>query len=256
MPCRGRPFHNSSFARHEQEWLHRQVGEERQAAFAKRSAEMGAADALLRRVRLTCATWSRAGFPMAGAGGWFSAADMLARPGVSLQQVVAEPLLQIAHFAQVAGGVLVSTLHLTMRSLWALWTWQRGEDVMSGEPEYVFCMHVEEAWSDETNPDVCLWAQVADAAVMGGAEGADELRALAEDGGMRRSSTASAVYDCRYRPYTAKQVLPAHTLGATAHSPAERLCLLYSHLQVPAIPNENLVTGAGALRFCCMSSCG
>lgn len=66
-----------------------QVGEERQAAFAQRSAEMQATDALLTRVRMTCSTWKRAGFPMAGAGGWFTAADMLARPGVTLDQVSA-----------------------------------------------------------------------------------------------------------------------------------------------------------------------
>ena len=59
--------------------------------------------------------------------------------------------------------------------------------------------------------------QLADAAVMGGAEGAEELRALAENGGMRRSSTASAVYDCRYRPYTAKQVIAAHAIGVTLY---------------------------------------
>ena len=57
-----------------------------------------------------------------------------------------------------------------------------------------------------TDLDVFVGMQVADAAELGVAEGAEELRALAQNGGMRRSSTASAVYDCRYRPYTAKQV--------------------------------------------------
>ncbi len=72
---------------HAEHVSHGQVGEKHRAAFEQRSAEMGAADALLRRVRLTCSAWSRAGFPMARAGGWFSAADMLARPDVTLQQV-------------------------------------------------------------------------------------------------------------------------------------------------------------------------
>ena len=66
-----------------------QVGEERRAAFAQRSAEMQAADELLARVRMTCSSWKRGGFPMAGAGGWFTAADILARPGVTLDQVSA-----------------------------------------------------------------------------------------------------------------------------------------------------------------------
>lgn len=50
-----------------------------------------------------------------------------------------------------------------------------------------------------------LWVQLADAAEDGEAEGAEELRALAQNGGLRKSSTATAVYDCRYRPYIARQ---------------------------------------------------
>ncbi|BDA41350.1 tRNA uridine 5-carboxymethylaminomethyl modification enzyme [Coccomyxa sp. Obi] len=142
------------------------VGEERRAAFEHRSAEMGAADALLRRVRMTCSAWKRAGFPMAGAGGWFSAADMLARPDITLQQL-------------------------------------------------------------------------ADAAVMVGAEGAEELRTLAESGGMRRSSTASAVYDCRYRPYTAKQAAEAAEL-ARGEALALPTDLDYDAVQLSAEDREKL----------------
>ncbi|EIE25107.1 GIDA-domain-containing protein, partial [Coccomyxa subellipsoidea C-169] len=142
------------------------VGEERQAAFAQRSTEMAAADELLLRVRLTCSGWKRAGFPMAGAGGWFTAADMLARPGVTLEQV-------------------------------------------------------------------------ADAAENGEAEGAEELRALARNGGMRRSSTASAVYDCRYRPYTAKQAAEAAELarGEALRLPPD---LDYGAVQLSAEDREKL----------------
>lgn len=73
---------------------------------------------------------------------------------------------------------------------------------------------------------VCGW-QVADAAENGEAEGAEELRALAQNGGMRRSSTASAVYDCRYRPYTAKQVTAGSHLNLLrAHAVYKRKVLL------------------------------
>lgn len=48
--------------------------------------------------------------------------------------------------------------------------------------------------------------QVAKAAALGEADGADELQALVANGDMARSSTATAVYDALYHPYTARQV--------------------------------------------------
>ena len=65
-----------------------QISEERQKVFEQRRSEVDAAEALLRRVRLSCGGWMRSGIPMAGSGGWFSAADLLTRPDISLEQVV------------------------------------------------------------------------------------------------------------------------------------------------------------------------
>jgi hypothetical protein len=47
--------------------------------------------------------------------------------------------------------------------------------------------------------------QIAEAACAAGADGAAELAALVTSGGLSRSSTATAVYDARYRPFAARQ---------------------------------------------------
>ena len=64
-----------------------QVGPERQESFQRRQAEMAAAEGLLDRVRLTANSWKRAGIPIGDSGGWHSAAELLARTELSLQQV-------------------------------------------------------------------------------------------------------------------------------------------------------------------------
>jgi hypothetical protein len=64
-----------------------QVGPERQEAFQRRQTEMAAAEGLLDRVRLTANSWKHAGIPIGDSGGWHSAADLLARTELSLQQV-------------------------------------------------------------------------------------------------------------------------------------------------------------------------
>ena len=69
------------------EWGAVQVGEERQASFRQRQAGMLAAEGLLDRVRLTATAWKRAGIPVGDGGGWHTAAELLARAEVSLQQV-------------------------------------------------------------------------------------------------------------------------------------------------------------------------
>ena len=48
---------------------------------------MAAAEGLLDRVRLTANSWKRAGIPVGDSGGWHSAAELLARTELSLQQV-------------------------------------------------------------------------------------------------------------------------------------------------------------------------
>lgn len=48
---------------------------------------MAAAEGLLDRVRLTANSWKRAGIPIGDSGGWHSAAELLARTELSLQQV-------------------------------------------------------------------------------------------------------------------------------------------------------------------------
>lgn len=64
-----------------------QVGEERQDSFRQRQACMLAAEGLLDRVRLTATAWKRAGLPISDGGGWHTAAELLARTELSLQQV-------------------------------------------------------------------------------------------------------------------------------------------------------------------------
>ena len=52
-----------------------------------------AAEGLLDGVRLTATAWKRAGIPVGDGGGWHTAAELLARSEVSLQQVYTEHLL-------------------------------------------------------------------------------------------------------------------------------------------------------------------
>ncbi len=64
-----------------------QVGRERQECYGQRQAERLAAEGVLDRVRLTATAWKRAGIPVGDGGGWHTAAELLARTDVSLQQV-------------------------------------------------------------------------------------------------------------------------------------------------------------------------
>ena len=64
-----------------------QVGAERRESFERRQATMLAAEGLLDRVRLTATAWKRGGIPVGDGGGWHTAAELLARTDVSLQQV-------------------------------------------------------------------------------------------------------------------------------------------------------------------------
>ena len=64
-----------------------QVGEKRQDSFWRRQAGMLAAEGLLDGVRLTATAWKRAGIPIGDGGGWHTAAELLARTELSLQQV-------------------------------------------------------------------------------------------------------------------------------------------------------------------------
>ena len=62
------------------------MGAERAAAFAARRAEIEAADAALRTVKLTAHAWRGAGVPIGAGGGWYTAAALLTRPAVGLVQ--------------------------------------------------------------------------------------------------------------------------------------------------------------------------
>ena len=68
-----------------------QVGEERQDSFYRRQAQIRAAEGILGAVRMTAAAWKRAGIAIGDAGGWHTAAELLARQDLSLQQVCAMP---------------------------------------------------------------------------------------------------------------------------------------------------------------------
>ncbi len=63
------------------------MGEERQESFQQRQATMLAAEGLLDRVRLTATAWKRAGIPVGDGGGWHTAAELLARTELTVQQV-------------------------------------------------------------------------------------------------------------------------------------------------------------------------
>ena len=63
------------------------MGAERQEAFQQRQAGMLAAEGLLDRVRLTATAWKRAGIPIGDGGGWHTAAELLARTELTVQQV-------------------------------------------------------------------------------------------------------------------------------------------------------------------------
>ena len=65
-----------------------QVGAERQESFQQRQAGMLAAEGLLDRVRLTATAWKRAGIPIGDGGGWHTAAELLARTEITVQQVI------------------------------------------------------------------------------------------------------------------------------------------------------------------------
>ena len=64
-----------------------QVGEERQESFCQRQAQMRAAEGVLGAVRMTAAAWKRTGIAIGDAGGWHTAAELLARQDLTLQQV-------------------------------------------------------------------------------------------------------------------------------------------------------------------------
>ena len=68
-----------------------QVGEERQEAFRQRQARMRAAEGVLGGVRMTAAAWKRTGIAIGDAGGWHTAAELLARQDLTLQQVRSMP---------------------------------------------------------------------------------------------------------------------------------------------------------------------
>lgn len=65
-----------------------QVGEERREAFRQRQAETKATESLLDGVRMTATAWQRAGVAIGNGGGWHTAAELLARPDMSLRQVL------------------------------------------------------------------------------------------------------------------------------------------------------------------------
>ncbi|KAK9820091.1 hypothetical protein WJX72_006034 [[Myrmecia] bisecta] len=109
------------------------VGEERQASFQQRCREVEDVAEVLERVRLPASAWRQQGIQAAEDGGWLSAANMLVRPNMTLEQI-------------------------------------------------------------------------ARAAEAGKADGAAALMHIAfRQGGLARSSTATAVYDAYYRPFTERQ---------------------------------------------------
>jgi tRNA uridine 5-carboxymethylaminomethyl modification enzyme len=63
------------------------VGAERAASFAQRRQQVEEAESLLDSVRLSSSAWGRQGLQVAQDGGWISAAQMLTRPGTTLQQL-------------------------------------------------------------------------------------------------------------------------------------------------------------------------
>ena len=63
------------------------VGAERAASFAQRRQQVEEAESLLDSVRLSSSAWGRQGLQVAQDGGWISVAQMLTRPGTTLQQL-------------------------------------------------------------------------------------------------------------------------------------------------------------------------
>ena len=55
--------------------------------------------------------------------------------------------------------------------------------------------------------DQAFWSQVAEAAQVSEAEESQDLCRLAQSGAGNSSAAATAVHDCRYRPYIARQVV-------------------------------------------------
>ncbi|CAL5222835.1 g5259 [Coccomyxa viridis] len=116
------------------------VGAERQESFQQRQAGMLAAEGLLDRVRLTATAWKRAGIPIGDGGGWHTAAELLARTEITVQQLAA-------------------------------------------------------------------------AAEVNQAEESQALSRLADSGFSSSSAVATAVHNCRYRPYIARQAAEAAELA-------------------------------------------
>lgn len=65
------------------------VGEARAACFRQRSEQIAAAEGLLGDVRLSASAWGRHGFQVAQDGTYTTAAEMLTRPGTTLEQLAA-----------------------------------------------------------------------------------------------------------------------------------------------------------------------